>query len=988
MDASEDREQNSEEAGEERERAFGIPTTKTCHEHCGSARKTREKMLFAQERSILPGTACGSAAPEPPCTARRRPRPPGEKDGMACAAAETAPFSSTACGQVRRPRVERESQASSLCPHQATERERSHGDLTGETLQKLTLANEAKRRRCSIQENTVDSSSSSFPSSSSSFFSSSSFPSSSASYSSSPASCASSSSLSAPECRRKRRRMQSTIDALPDDLLCEMLLFLPFAEVGASIPLVSRRFCRLALLPYVWTFFYASAFSPAVSSPVSSAKLSKAARSSPASLHGSASSLSSPLPHSPGERLSPDSSSSSFSSASVCLSSSVRPSLSSRVGGRQSRRELAEAREREEAEAAAARAAAEEICFVEMEAAMRLGRDRAALLSLQRQTRVEPALNAEFLPREGRIDTGGSLFSLPVPPPPRAVAALLTHYHVQRLQRLHALRDQQALLQKQKDEGRLWGAVHAVQRERFQPHLQLVPWSPSCRQMGGSGLAQSGRRRGVGEGTEARSFAKGVGGEALRDHRRNASASGFSLSDYLFFTDDGDPNELKEVDAPNSTPVESSPSPASGGAAASCGYTRERGAEGRCGEEHTCVSSPRLPRERTDPKGIRAADGDAGAAAREARAREPTGTGCGDKTVEAETPETRGERKEEATRRQGENEGDSGTESKSAGEPCGDAEMDEDQFVELLFGRGTSACSTSVSPCHGQEGNVGHAALSESPPALMKSANRSSSPEAACGASPATDADASLLAQPAQLAAWRFAATPPASLSEALRLWKASWSDSAAFAAQTAGGEAAELCARVSAGSGDTARSDNKAAHADEPAVSVTSQTCEKSRASASHVCHGRTCDIWSIPQFELYLCRDSGAFHCCGLRCDRMVPSDSDVGFLVCPVSGLMVDPALINAWTARELQSSPAALLDFGAPGRSRESDALRLRSAELMNELVVATYVTEQQAGADDDDEMAGIGGMFGRFWTAGYMAEHEGEILRPKRRCKYT
>ncbi|EPT31911.1 hypothetical protein TGME49_275780 [Toxoplasma gondii ME49] len=978
MDASEDRKQNSEEAGEEREPALGRPTTKACHEHCGSARQTGEKLLFAEERSMLPGTACGRATPESACTPRRRPRSPGEEDGMARAAAQTAPFSSTACGQVWRPRAERESQVSSLCPHQATERE-SHEDRTGETLQKLTLSNEANRRRCSSQENTVDSSSSSFPSSSSSLSSSSSFSSSSASISASfSASCASFSPLSDPECRRKRRRVQNTIDALPDDLLCEMLLFLPFDEVGASIPLVSRRFCRLALLPYIWTFFYASAFSPAVSSPASSAKSSKAARSSPASLHSRVSSVSSPVPQSSGERLSLDSSS---SPDFVRLSSSLHPSFSSRAGGRQSRRELAEAREREEAEAAAARAAAEEICFVEMEAAMRLGRDRAALLSLQRQTRVEPVRNAESLPREDRTDKEESLFSLPVPPPPRAVAALLTHCHVQRLQRLHALRDQQAFLKKQKDEGRLWGAVHAVQGERSQPHLQSVPWwSPSYRQMGGSAFAQSGGRRSVGEGAEARSLVKAVGGEALRDHRRNASASGFSLSDYLFFTDDGEPSELKEVDARKSPRVESSLSPASGEAAASSGDPRERGAEGRCGDEYPCVSSPRLPRDRTDPQRSRAANGDAGAAAGDARARERTDSGCGDKTVKAETPETRGEKKEEETRRPGENEG--------AGEPCGDAEMDEDQFVELLFGRETSSCSTSASPRHGQEGTVDHAALSESPPARMQSANRSSSPAAACGESTTTSADASLLAHPAQLAARRFAATPPASLSEALRLWKASWSDSAAFSAHTADGEAAEKSARASTAAGEAVRSDKGSTHADEPAVSVTSETFEKSRASASHVCHGRTCDIWSIPQFELYLCRDSGAFHCCGLRCDRMVPSDSDVGFLVCPVSGLMVDPALINAWTARELQSAPAALLDFGACGRSRESDALRLRSAELMNELVVATYVTEQQAGADDDDEMAGIGGMFGRFWTAGYMAEHEGEILRPKKRCKYT
>ncbi|PHJ23236.1 f-box protein [Cystoisospora suis] len=188
------------------------------------------------------------------------------------------------------------------------------------------------------------------------------------------------------------------------------------------------------------------------------------------------------------------------------------------------------------------------------------------------------------------------------------------------------------------------------------------------------------------------------------------------------------------------------------------------------------------------------------------------------------------------------------------------------------------------------------------------------------------------------------------------------------------------------------------------------------------HVCHGRSCDMWELPQFDLYLCRDSGQSHCCGARCDRLVPSDIDLGFLVCPVSGLMVDPSLISAWKAKECQSSSRSGTSVFCVGRktvesgdrtsaweaggdwipgeavpedkrerngrqSRWKD-LRLRSAELMNELMGATYAHEQQQGGteDDADEMAGIGGMWGRFWAAGYMAEDESELPKLKR-CKY-
>ncbi|CBZ50241.1 putative F-box domain-containing protein [Neospora caninum Liverpool] len=653
-------------------------------------------------------------------------------------------------------------------------------------------------------------------------------------------------------------------------------------------------------------------------------------------------------------------------------------------------------REREASEAAAARAAAEEICFVEMEAAMRLGRDRAAL-SLQRQEcpgRREPAQKtpeAEARLPQPRGDARNSLFSLAASPPPRAVAALLTHYHVQRLQRLHALRDQQSLLERQR-EGRQWGEKLHAFGERGHPRVQLA-WSSSLqRQVRGSAAV---RRPG-----------RGCAGEAARGGQvGNATASGFSLSDYLFFAEDGDePSGTKEAEGPTRAECKTLAAqgvPAEARETVAREDTGDRGESGVCRDGQASVSS--IPATGTVPLS-RPAGGDSGAA-------EPVRDGkrnlapAGDRPEKPESAEegaASGERGAEAPRGReklameaGASEVERGTAqvaTKGGEEP----EMDEDQFLDFLFGPGTSSCSTSSSPRHDQEGASSarrSTPLSPSAASRTQSVSRSSSPAAEGCGGPAGAEDDALLSRPAQLAAQRFAATPPASLSEALRLWQTAWRDSAAFAARQPAGEA-PAAKRRSAGA-------RMAAHAEEK---ESVRLSEANRGAAAHVCHGRSCDIWSIPQFELYLCRDSGAFHCCGIRCDRMVASDCDVGFLVCPVSGLMVDPALINAWTARERQSSRAALaptngdsrwapadvaalLDF-AGSRSKESDALRLRSAELMNELVVATYVSEQQAGAEDDDEMAGIGGMFGRFWTAGYLAENEGELLRPKKRCKYT
>ncbi|PFH31132.1 hypothetical protein BESB_030060 [Besnoitia besnoiti] len=735
----------------------------------------------------------------------------------------------------------------------------------------------------------------------------------------------------------------SLTDALPDDLLCEVLLFLPFTEVGETVPLVSRRFCHLALLPFIWTFFYASAFSsPSPAPPLAlradgGGTKAPCRDSGPASPSGAAPPAAASLP--PG------------------LATAAAPCPAARSGGRARAVDSEESPE-DDAVFAAARAAAEEICFVEMEAAMRLGRERAALLSLQRQAVLPAAAPAAAAPprspaetvsraaaawslvpggeerggaREGVCACASSSASLsppsrssagPLAHPPRAVAALLAQCHVQRLHRLYALRDKQVLLASQQ---------RGAHSEAFSADL-FPPQAPR----GGAGVrsdAATASRRTAAE-ADGGARARRPGGSPGRGPSGASGgrpSSGFSLNDYLFFKDEDEgaatATHARETEAqrPEGATAPGGPPPGEavvkaqppGAAAPPVGAP-----EGP--EDAPVAESPKGGAEASKNDGARRAgdnedeeEASAATAAAAAANDGPDGGECsGARGVEQEAEE--------------------------------EADMDEDQFLDLLFGPSASSSGDD------SEGSSPWA------PVSSPDERASASPGFGCGAR--AEAGGGLLT-PAQVAARRFAERPPSSLEEALGLWKGAW------------GAAEEV-----AGSGT-----------DRGASGVAKKPV--------HVCHGRSCDIWSVPQFDLYLCRDSGQVHCCGLRCDRMVPSDSDLGFLVCPVSGLMVDPALVNVWTARERRSARpadggsedfAAL--FGELRARKEGDALRMRSAEVMNELMVATYATELQAAGgagEEDDEMAGVGGMFGRFWTAGYLAENEGELLlRSKKRCKFT